>query len=184
MKIGSLVLLALLICSGAFAQDQDIVTINPKTPRVTLAPTPTLIVKQGGKSSVQLMFRVIPGFHINSNKPNSELLIPTLINWDVPTDISLAKTVYPPGQDYSFSFSPDEKLSVYTGDFTVNSLVMAAKSTPKGTYRVHGTLRYQACDNRACYPPATVPIAFDVQVAKPASTAVRRNPAQSPHIHK
>src|SRR3954469_17387585 len=145
MKLFSALLFVVLMVSPALAQ--DIVTINPKTSRVTLAPTPIVAVKQGEKSQVQLMFRVIPGFHINSNKPNSDLLIPTLINWDVPTNISLAKTTYPAGQDYSFSFSPDEKLSVYTGDFTVSTLVMAAKSTPRGTYRVHGTLRYQACDN-------------------------------------
>jgi len=62
--------------------------------------------------------------------------------------------------------------------------VLAAKGTPRGTYRVHGSLRYQACDNRACYPPSTVPIAFDVAVGKPtASKTAPHNTAQSPHIH-
>ncbi|HWR15748.1 MAG TPA: protein-disulfide reductase DsbD domain-containing protein [Terriglobales bacterium] len=155
---------------------------TPKMPKVTVAATPMVRVKQGSKAQVQVLFRVVPGFHINSNKPNSELLIPTSINWDVPTNISLAKTSYPPGEDYTFSFAPDEKLNVYTGDFAVKSTVMAAKSTPKGTYRVHATLRYQACDNRACYPPASVPFSFDVNVQKGTSTKTRRNPGQSPHI--
>jgi hypothetical protein len=175
--VGLSLLLAIL-SAGAFAQE----IISAKSPKVTLAPTPKVEVKQGGISEVQLMFRVVPGFHINSHKPNSELLIPTIINFDVPTNISLAKTVYPPGKDYTFSFSPDEKLSVYTGDFTVSSTMMATKVTPRGTYRVHAVLRYQACDNRACYPPATVPFSFDVNVQKPTKT--RKNPAQSPHIHQ
>ena len=181
MKALATLFFTMLVSFAAFAQET--VSVTPRTPKVTVAPTPAVNVKQGGRSEVQLMFRVIPGFHINSNKPNSELLIPTAINWDVPTNISLAKTEYPKGEDYSFSFSPDEKLSAYTGDFVVNSTVMAAKSTPRGTFRVHGTLRYQACDNRACYPPATVPLAFDVHIAKATGTG-RKNPAQSPHIHK
>jgi hypothetical protein len=153
-------------------------------PKVTAVPIDKVTVTQGGKAPVSMMFRVAPGFHINSNKPTSDTYVPTAVKFDVPTDISLGKTEYPEGELVSFPFDPDTKLSVYTGDITVKGLVMAAKSTPKGTYRVHGNLRYQACDNRACYPPTTVPIAFDVTVVRPVPTkAARRNPAQSPHIH-
>jgi hypothetical protein len=132
-----------------------------------------------------MMFRVAPGFHINSNTPTSELYIPTAVKMNVPTDISVAKLEYPEGELLTFPFDPDTKLSVYTGDLSVKGLVMAAKSAPRGTYRVHGNLRYQACDNRACYPPTNLPIAFDVTVTKPAAMhSSRPNPAQSPHIHK
>lgn len=129
------------------------------------------------------MFRVMPGFHINSHQPTSDLYIPTTISLDVPTDVSVAGMQYPEGELLSLPFDPSTKLSVYTGDITVKGMVMAAKSTPRGTYRVHGNFRYQACDNRACYPPTTVPIQFDVTVDKPVPTHVRGNPGQSPHIH-
>jgi hypothetical protein len=156
-----------------------------KFPKVTAVPVETVNVKPGGSAPVQMSFRVIHGYHINSNKPKSELLIPTAITFDVPTDITLAKVTYPPGKDYTFDFSPDEKLSVYTGDFTVGATVLTSKSMSKGTFRVHGTLRYQACDNRACYPPGTIPIQFDVKVATAKSSKpARKNPAQSPHIHQ
>ncbi len=153
-------------------------------PKVEAAPIDPLTVKQGASTPVQFQFRVAQGYHINSNKPKSELLIPTVVSLDVPTNISVAKVTYPAGEDLTFPFSPDEKLSVYTGDFTVNALVHAATATPKGTYRVHGNLRYQACDNRACYPPTNVPISFDVTVAKATkkSSGTKKNPAQSPHI--
>jgi len=130
-----------------------------------------------------MMFRVMPGFHINSNKPASELYIPTKVTFDVPTDISIVGMEYPEGEMISLAFDPDTKLSVYTGDIAVKGLVMVAKSAPTGTYRVHGQFRYQACDNRSCYPPASVPIQFDVSVAKPKSTTVQKDPPQSPHIH-
>lgn len=168
----------LLAASAAFAQMPGTVT-----PKVTAAPIAKVTVTQGGKGKVEMMFRVKPGFHVNSHKPSSELYIPTTVLLDVPTDVSVAALHYPDGEMLSFPFDPDTKLSVYTGDIAVTGTVLAAKSTPKGTYRVHGNLRYQACDNRACYPPSTVPIAFDVTVAKPASSKPHHNTPQSPHIH-
>ena len=69
---------------------------------------------------VNLNFRVPPGYHINSNTPKSEFLIPTALKMDLPTDIILGKIEYPAGEDTSFPFSPDEKLSVYSGDFTIS----------------------------------------------------------------
>jgi hypothetical protein len=51
-----------------------------------------------------------------------------------------------------------------------------------GKYAVHGELKYQACDNAACYPPKKIPVDFQVKVVKGAAP-VRRNPRQSPHIH-
>jgi Thiol:disulfide interchange protein DsbD, N-terminal len=181
MKLGYSLLLVLCLAATSFAQ----ISSAKKPPKVTFAPMGTVKVTQGGKAEFQAMFRVVPGFHINSNKPSSELLIPTAINFDVPTNISITGVAYPAGENYTFAFSPDEKLSVYTGDFTVTGKIMTTSVTPKGTYRVHATLRYQACDNRACYPPASIPLHFDVNVQKPSVTkAKRRSPAQSPHIHK
>jgi len=152
-------------------------------PKVTAAPVGTVTVRQGSKAKLEMNFRVAPGFHINSNKPTSDLYIPTAVKLDVPTDLSIVKLEYPQGELISFPFDPDTKLSVYTGDIAVKGTVVALKTTGRGTFRVHGNLRYQACDNRACYPPTTVPVTFDVKVEKAASTTVRHNPPQSPHAH-
>lgn len=137
---------------------------------------------KGKAAPVSLKFRVASGFHINSNHPNSELLIPTALKLDTPTDLSLGNIQYPGGEQLSFSFSPNEKLSVYTGDFTVQATARTVGAVRPGTYRVHGELHYQACDNNACYPPKSVPVAFDVKVQK-APVKARSNPAQSPHVH-
>jgi hypothetical protein len=101
---------------------------------------------------------------------------------EVPTDIILGKTEYPPGKDVSFPFSPDEKLSVYSGDFTIRLGVHPLHSVVAGKYMMHGVLRYQACDNAACYPPKTLPVSFEVKVVK-EPPAHRANPAQSPRVH-
>src|SRR5437588_7987970 len=153
-----------------------------KAPSVVMAPVSLVAATRTAQTVVNLNFRVPRGYHINSNAPKSEFLIPTALKMDLPTDIILGKIAYPGGQDVSFPFSPDERLNVYTGDFTIGLAVHPLRSVTPGKYVMHGVLRYQACDNAACYPPKTVPVSFDVKVVK-EPTAGRRNPAQSPHVH-
>jgi cytochrome c biogenesis DsbD-like protein len=153
-----------------------------KAPSVSFAPVPLVSAQRGAQTMVSLDFRVASGFHINSNAPKSEFLIPTSLKMDLPTDIILGKIQYPAGKDVSFPFSPDEKLSVYSGDFAVKVAVHPLHAVVPGKYVVRGVLRYQACDNAQCFPPKTLPVSFEVKVVKePAGP--RRNPAQSPHVH-
>jgi hypothetical protein len=153
-----------------------------KAPTIAIAPVPLVSAQRAQQTMVNLDFRVPPGYHVNSNTPKSEFLIPTALKMDVPTDIILGKIEYPQGEDRAFPFSPDEKLSVYSGDFTIAVGVHPLHSVVPGKYVIHGVLRYQACDNSACYPPKTLPVSFEVKVVKEPATH-KANPAQSPHAH-
>jgi Disulphide bond corrector protein DsbC len=171
-------LFAVLACL-AFAQD-DIP--GKKIPSVTMSAPELISIARGKPGTVILHFRVERGFHVNSNKPKSEFLIPTALKINPPTDIIIGKVTYPEGEDKSFPFSPDEKLNVYTGDFSVDVVVRPLATVVAGKYALHGELKYQACDNAACYPPKKIPVDFQVKVVKGAAPS-RRNPRQSPHIH-
>jgi hypothetical protein len=178
MKIAAKVVVLLMLSTPLLAQE----SFGKKIPSVTMSPAPVTTVTRGTASIVNLEFHVESGFHINSNKPGAEYLIPTALKLDAPTDIVVGKTTYPPGQEMSFAFAPDEKLSVYSGDFTVAVSVRPLASVLPSKYEFHGTLRYQACDNAACYPPKNLPVKFEVKVVK-APPAPKKNPAQSPHAH-
>ena len=183
-RVGLLVLFV-IGCARA-QQSPDLGSFSAPKPshnnRVTALPPRTVTLTAGGKSSAELLFEVKPGFHINSNKPSSELLIPTQVKLDPPSNIVVGDVQYPAGHDFNLAAAGSDKLNVYTGDFTVNALVTAPRNTPPGKYRVHGFLEYQACDDRACYPPAKLPVAFDVRVFR--AGAHHRNPPQSPNIHR
>jgi hypothetical protein len=153
-----------------------------KAPSVTLSPPGVASVTRGKANSVELRFHVSSGFHVNSNKPSAEYLIPTTLKLDVPTDIVLGGVTYPEGQQMSFAFAPDEKLSVYSGEFDLAVMVRPLASVLPGKYVFRGELKYQACDNAACYPPKKLPVQFEVKVVKTPPPA-KKNPAQSPHIH-
>src|ERR1700679_467557 len=105
-----------------------------KVPAVVIAPVPLVTAPRAAQTMVNLDFRVGSGFHINSNTPKSEYLIPTALKMDLPTDIVLRKIEYPAGADLTFPFSPDETLSVYSGDFTVSVAVHPLKSVVPGKY--------------------------------------------------
>jgi len=174
-------ILASAVLSGVMVLAQD--PPGRKTPSVTMAPAGTATITRGKANTVNLSFRIGSGFHINSNTPKAEYLIPTALKLQPPTDIVVGKVIYPAGQDASFPFAPDEKLSVYSGEFTLGVTVRPLASVVPGKYILRGTLKYQACDNAACYPPKQLPVEFEVKIAKDAPPP-KKNPAQSPHAHR
>ena len=176
-RLKQLATIALL--SGLIAAQES---PGKKVPSVSLAPPGLTTVTRGKAGTVELNFRVGSGFHINSNAPKSEYLIPTTLHLDAPTDIVVGKITYPAGEDTSFPFAPDEKLNVYSGEFALNVVVRPLHTVLPGKYVLRGELKYQACDNAACYPPKKLPVEFEVKVVKAAATP-KKNPAQSPHAH-
>jgi hypothetical protein len=111
-------------------------------------------VPAGKPTALNLRFHVVDGYHVNSHTPKSDLLIPTRIELQTANGVKAGPAEYPAGHAYSFSFDPNQTLDVYAGDFTVRLPLVA---TP-GEHSIAGTLKYQACDNAACYPPKSVPI--------------------------
>jgi DsbC/DsbD-like thiol-disulfide interchange protein len=126
----------------------------PKPKSFVLFAAESQDVAAGKRSVLELHFRVMDGFHVNSHTPKSELLIPTQLTLQPAAGVKAEALEYPAGTSYSFSFDPTEKLDVYSGAFTVKLPVVAEA----GTHTVDGTLRYQACDHAACYPPKSLPV--------------------------
>ena len=153
-----------------------------KTPSVSMAPAPVMAVTRGKSNPLRLRFRVASGFHVNSNKPKSEFLIPTALKLSAPTDIVIGRVSYPAGTEMSFAFAPEDKLSVYSGEFPVVVEVRPLAEVIPARYMIRGELKYQACDNAACYPPRKLPVQFEIKVVK-APPPRRKNPGQSPHVH-
>ena len=171
--------LAALLCAPLLAQEFS----EHRAPSVKLTPGAVTNVTRGKPGNVTLHFEVENGYHVNSNTPSAEFLIPTALKLTAPTDIVIGKITYPRGQEMSFPFAPDEKLSVYSGGFDVGVVVRPLAGVVAAKYAIHGKLKYQACDKAACYPPKQLPVDFGIQVLK-GPPAARRNPAQSPHIHR
>jgi Disulphide bond corrector protein DsbC len=180
MKTRYLLLLGLTLSfSGTVALPQG----ADASARVTADPVYPVTVRLGRSAPVTFTFHIKPGFHVNSNKPMTPELIPTELKFSPPEDLVVARIQYPAGVLTSFPFDPTEKLSVYSGDVIVKAMVLPTPKAAVGNYTVHAELKYQACDDSACYPPKRLPVAFDVKIGSGTRSNRARPNAQSPHIH-
>ena len=120
---------------------------------------PEQVTLPAGKSSpVTLHFRIQPNLHINSHTPREQYLIPTVFSIPETSGVRLADATYPAGADFTLPADPNEKLLVYSGDFAIETKIVATA----GDHLVEAKLRYQACDQNACMPPKTITVPIDV----------------------
>ena len=144
--------LCLWASAGAVAQDIRLDGVSPAKKAHLTMLTDGVEVKPGTEQTVELRFRVDEGYHINSHKPMDDLLIPTTLKF-VPGTVQVVGTEYPQGEIIKLIGS-GEGLDVYQGEFRVHLRVVA----PRGFSALTGTVRYQACDNEACFPPKTLAV--------------------------
>lgn len=119
--------------------------------------TDSIEVTANKPQDVELRFRVEPGFHINSHKPKDELLLPTELKLE-PGMLHTVVQQYPAGSRFHLAVGDGEDLDVYQGEFRVAVRIQATK----GSSTLTGSLRYQACDAAACFPPKTLPFQIAV----------------------
>jgi len=129
-----------------------------KTESVEYLYPEQVTVHSGKASPVALHFRIRQNLHINSHKPRADYLIPTVFSIPESSGVRLAEATYPEGTDFMLPAAPDEKLSVYTGEFAIEAKIVA----PQGNHLVEAKLRYQACDENECLPPKTITVPIDV----------------------
>jgi hypothetical protein len=150
--------LAVMVTAGLMSRAQEIRLDDGtavKKPHLVLL-TDGVNVKPGVEQVVELRFRVDPGFHINSHAPMDDLLIPTTLKF-APGMVKVAGTDYPMGEIIKLT-GTGEGLEVYQGEFKVRVTLVA----PRGFSTMTGTVKYQACDNEACFPPKTLTVKLAV----------------------
>lgn len=106
---------------------------------------------------------VRPGYHVNSSTPTEDYLIPLKLTWTSTGALQTGQVVYPPGKLQKYEFA-DKPISVLSGTFDVTANFKVAPNAPAGPGVANGKLRYQACSDRACYPPKTIDIAIPYHV--------------------
>lgn len=161
-KVGIAFLAAVSVACSAAAPGQFI----GKTPNHALEKTPPVAylypeqvhLAAGKASEVALHFRVIAGMHINSHTPHDDFLIPTTFAVPSGEGVRLDATSYPTGTDFSLPSAPGMKLNVYSGEFVVQTHMIAGA----GNHLIKGTLHFQACNMSQCLPPQTITAAIDV----------------------
>ncbi len=157
-----LVLLAALAAAAQFGR--------PEKEMVRLAAGQPVQARPGQTIHVPVLVEVLRGYHVNTDKPTFDYLIPTKLQWET-KEWKLAGITYPPGQKKKFGFAPEKPLDIYEGTLEIRSKFAVPRTAAAGKTTLRGSLRYQACDDSACYPPATLPVEVPVEIAAAARSA-------------
>ncbi len=140
------------------------VTISAQSsPVLTITPPALTVVKRGATVDLKLAASLNEGFHANSNTPAESYLIPLKLTW-APGPLEVVGVQYPKPHMQKYTFS-EKPLSVVTGKFEITTHFKAPAKAPAAPGAMSGKLRYQACNDKACFPPKTldVKLPFEIQ---------------------
>lgn len=108
-------------------------------------------IKRGGAGKGNIVMNIPSGLHVNSNRPNTEYAIPTVVSVSA-TGAKIGSVVYPRGANRKFEFS-DDTLNVYENRAVFNFNVSVPANFKGNTVKIRAVVRYQACTEQVCYPP-------------------------------
>jgi hypothetical protein len=131
-------------------------------PQLTIAPPPTVKAKKGSTAPITVKAVLPPGFHANSNTPTDAYLIPLTLKW-TNGPLQAGEISYPKASMEKYSFS-DKPLSVVTGEFAITTSFKVPNDAPAGPAAENGTIKYQACNDRMCFPPKTLPVTVSLSI--------------------
>lgn len=127
-------------------------------------------VNAGGQFKIAVKINIKDSWHINSDKPKEDYLIPSQVNIQIPEGFRLEKTNYPPAEEIKLGFS-DTPLSAWQGEILIGSLFSVDKNISEGSYKLIINFDYQACNDMTCLPPSSVTDTLIVQVVSSQSVS-------------
>ncbi len=129
-----------------------------------MTPPERITVKRGATATVKVTAALSDGFHLNSHTPAEDFLIPLTLKWaPAPGTVDAGEVAYPKPQMVKVPFQ-EKPLSVLTGRFELSTPFKVPANADVGPTTVTGKLRYQACNDKSCFPPKTVDVKVPVEV--------------------
>jgi hypothetical protein len=128
--------------------------------KITVRPPEVITVKRGGMVTETLQVMVQPGFHVNSDKPKDEYIIPLKLTW-TPGLLETKSVEFPKPEELKVG---TQDLLVFTGLFTIKTQFQAPASAPAGQTTLTGKIHYQACSSDMCFRPSTVEVKLPVVI--------------------
>ena len=151
--------MSIAIVLGLFAQ---LITSAAKPGHATITPSPAeLDAAAGGRVPLSVEVQPKPGIHVYAPGAG-EFYIPITVKLNPQPEVKPGKVAYPKSETMIFA---DEKVSVFEKPFRLTQDVTLDKALkPGATVVVTGTVNYQACDDKVCFPPESAPVSWTVSV--------------------
>ena len=111
-------------------------------------------------------------YHVNSDKPLDEFLIPTVLTITPPAGLTVTQIVYPKPFMLDVPFS-DEPMSVFEQEFAIGAVLEVGQDVAPGTYPINIKLAYQACNDKYCLAPTSRELTAQLRIV-PVSEPLTR----------
>ncbi|MGE3842956.1 MAG: thioredoxin family protein [Vicinamibacterales bacterium] len=135
-----------------------------RRPEAELAPVAASHqIPVGGEARLSLEVALPDGFHVQSDAPRDPNLIPTVLTVEPPEGLSVGGIVFPKPIDISQAGS-NEPLAVFEQRFVIDVRLTAGAAAKPGPVEVAARLRYQACNDKMCFAPATARTSWMLEV--------------------
>ena len=144
-------------------------------PRAELTPLVESETRAGGTARAALQVRLPPQLHVQSNAPRDPSLIPTELTFSPPAGVRATEIVFPKATDFEQVGLP-QPLAVFEHEFAIGIQFDVAEGISPATIDVPGRLRYQACDDKVCFPPQTADVSWALTVVGPGTATTRTRP--------
>ena len=148
---------------------------QPVRPKADVTPLVEGPARAGSPVRVALKVTVPEGLHTQSNKPRDPTLIPTTVTIDAPAGVTVDEIVWPRPMDLAQA-GADQPLSVFEREALIGVRLTLPADVTAGDLTIPVKLRYQACDEKMCYPPTTVDARWVIRVVA-APAAAKADPA-------
>ncbi|GJM29382.1 MAG: hypothetical protein DHS20C17_20170 [Cyclobacteriaceae bacterium] len=107
--------------------------------------------KGPNNQQLTIIFEIQEGYHIQSDDPKSDTVIPTRISFDVPPEIEPGAPGFPEAE-LMYLEGSEEPLQVFSGRIEI-IVPISYKSPLPQDYQIPGRIYYQACDDKRCFYP-------------------------------
>ena len=103
-----------------------------------------------------------PGIHVYA--PGAKDYMAVSLTLNPRPDVKVGNAAFPKSEVIFFE-ALNERVPVFQKPFRITQDVTLDRSAKAGsTVTVSGTLHYQACDDKTCYPPESSPVSWIVTV--------------------
>jgi Disulphide bond corrector protein DsbC len=111
-------------------------------------------IKRARSAKGNVVMEIPSGLHVQSNKPLDKFLVPTKLEIEAPQGVRVGSVIYPRAILRNLKFSKG-KVAVYEGRAVIRFNVTVPASFSGNSAEIKGRLRFQACNDEACFPPVT-----------------------------
>ena len=140
----------------------SLVQLAPAPKHLSLVATTSAAVVARG-SAVQLWLDVTPKPGIHVYAPGAKDYLPIALVIDPRPGVTAGPIKYPKSETMLFE---GEKVPVYEKPFRLVDEITLARSLKADTLTLTGTVKYQACDDRVCFIPASIPVGWTIALRK------------------